>query len=696
MLNIEMQNYFKKLVKKNIQFPSNTFHFTLSKGVYILNSIKPNQYTFFNYSTDKKMSKYVPPHLRQKMLQEAEATHSKPSSNGTESSASNGHSQRPSFSSHSNGTTRTISASSSHSNGYSSQTQRRPFNNSNGTNGDSKPAFNSRVAVDWTKDDGESQDYSSSSYRRHDRHSTRDDRKPLFERKDVYTREDTETEELFKQKNTGINFDAYEDIPVKVTGKDIVPPIQTFKEANFPLKLVQNIEKAGFGKPTPVQKHSIPIVMAGRDLMSCAQTGSGKTCAFLFPIISNLLGQQPYETVTQHPELMDQVMTYPCVLILAPTRELSTQIYDEARKFTYRTGRRTVVAYGGAAIQYQLKQLERGCDILVATPGRLVDLIDRGSVSLSKIQYLVLDEADRMLDMGFEPQIRYIVEKTGMPPAGDRITLMFSATFPKNIQILAKDFLHDYLYLTVGRVGSTHENILQKFVYCKDEEKRELLLETIASVETLTLVFVKTKKEASILEYYLMKSGFKSSSIHGDKSQRERETALDNFRRGVTPILVATDVASRGLDISDVGHVINYDLPENIEDYVHRIGRTGRAGNTGISTSFYTDKNNQIADDLITLLQEAKQEVPSFIMEGRDRLRYSKMGKSGFGNRGGGSFFGNSRGGGFGSRGRGNTRGGFGNSSRGSGFGGGSRGFFGSSDSRRNYQSNDDFGDDYE
>ena len=598
------------------------------------------------------MTKYIPPHLRQKLLEQAET------SNTSSAFSSDDGDKRGS--SRSNG--------SSFSNGAFAK--RAPVND--------KPSF--RVAENWGSEDTSDR----RSYSRRDDYR-RDDRSSFFDRKDSYTREEAEAEELFKQTNTGINFDAYEDIPVKVTGKDakdIVPPIESFKEANLPLKLMQNIEKAGFNKPTPVQKHSVPIVLAGRDLLSCAQTGSGKTCAFLFPIISKLLGQPAVETVDTHPEL-NALTTYPSVLILAPTRELSTQIYDESRKFTYRTGRRTVVLYGGADVKYQLKQLERGCDLLVATPGRLVDLIDRGSVSLTKIQYLVLDEADRMLDMGFEPQIRYIVEKTGMPPAGTRTTLMFSATFPKNIQTLARDFLHNNMYLTVGRVGSTHENILQKFVYCRDEEKRDLLLDTIASVETLTLVFVKTKKEASILEFYLMKNGFKASSIHGDKTQREREAALDNFRKGITPILVATDVASRGLDINDVGHVINYDLPENIEDYVHRIGRTGRAGNTGISTGFYTDKNNQIADELVTILEEAKQEVPKFIVDGRDRLRYSKMEKSGGFRRGGrgGNFFGGSSRGSFGGSTRGGGRGGFGGSSR----GGSSRGFFGDNNSRRNY-----------
>ncbi|KAL0490330.1 ATP-dependent RNA helicase DDX3 [Acrasis kona] len=294
----------------------------------------------------------------------------------------------------------------------------------------------------------------------------------------------------------------------------------------------------------------------------------------------------------------------PTVLVLAPTRELTTQIFDEARKFTFKTGLHSIVVYGGTDIRNQITQCSRGCDILVATPGRLVDLIDRGHVTLSSVHFLVLDEADRMLDMGFEPQIRYIVEKTGMPEPGYRNTLMFSATFPKNIQKLASDFLSDYVFLTVGRVGSTTENITQQFESCSDYNKKDLLMQHISqSKDGLTLIFVQTKKEADYLENFLVQNGFRTSSIHGGRSQCEREYALNNFKKGITTILVATDVASRGLDIENVNHVINYDMPENIDDYVHRIGRTGRNGNTGVSTGFFTDKNKNLASELIKLLE---------------------------------------------------------------------------------------------
>ena len=304
-------------------------------------------------------------------------------------------------------------------------------------------------------------------------------------------------------------------------------------------------------------------------------------------------------------------------MILAPTRELVSQIHDEARKFAYRSWVRPAVVYGGADINQQLRLLERGCDLLSATPGRLVDLIERGRISLSNIKYLVLDEADRMLDMGFEPQIRHIVQGEDMPGTSERQTLMFSATFPRDIQMLAKDFLKDYVFLSVGRVGSTSENITQKIEYVEDNDKRSVLLDILASQPKedlgLTLVFVETKRMADMLSDFLMSNNLPATSIHGDRTQREREMALQTFRTGRTPIMVATAVAARGLDIPNVTHVINYDLPSDIDDYVHRIGRTGRAGNTGVSTAFFNRGNKNIVRDLLELLREANQEIPDWL-----------------------------------------------------------------------------------
>jgi ATP-dependent RNA helicase DDX3X len=379
--------------------------------------------------------------------------------------------------------------------------------------------------------------------------------------------------------------------------------------------------------------------MGGRDLMACAQTGSGKTGGFLFPILAQAFKNGPSPVPVQQNGghgYGRQRKAYPTSLILAPTRELVSQIFEEARKFAYRSWVRPCVVYGGADIGSQLRQIERGCDLLVATPGRLVDLIERGRISLQNIKYLVLDEADRMLDMGFEPQIRRIVEGEDMPSVQDRQTLMFSATFPRDIQMLARDFLKDYIFLSVGRVGSTSENITQKIEYVEDPDKRSVLLDILHTHGAgLSLIFVETKRMADSLSDFLINQGFPATSIHGDRTQREREKALEMFRTGRCPILVATAVAARGLDIPNVTHVVNYDLPTDIDDYVHRIGRTGRAGNTGIATAFFNRGNRGVVRDLLDLLKEANQEVPQFL-ESIAREGSGFGGGGGRGGRGGG------------------------------------------------------------
>ncbi|XP_020206089.1 DEAD-box ATP-dependent RNA helicase 37 [Cajanus cajan] len=419
-----------------------------------------------------------------------------------------------------------------------------------------------------------------------------------------------------EQENTGINFDAYEDIPVETSGENVPPPVNTFAEIDLGEALNQNIRRCKYVKPTPVQRHTIPISLAGRDLMACAQTGSGKTAAFCFPIISGIMRGQP----AQRPPRGVRT-AHPLALVLSPTRELSMQIHEEARKFSYQTGVRVVVAYGGAPINQQLRDLERGVDILVATPGRLVDLLERARVSLQMIRYLALDEADRMLDMGFEPQIRKIVEQMDMPPPGVRQTMLFSATFPREIQRLASDFLSNYIFLAVGRVGSSTDLIVQRVEYVQESDKRSHLMDLLHAQrangvhgkQALTLVFVETKKGADSLEHWLCLNGFPATTIHGDRSQQERELALRSFKSGNTPILVATDVAARGLDIPHVAHVVNFDLPNDIDDYVHRIGRTGRAGKKGLATAFFNDNNSSLARALADLMHEANQEVPAWL-----------------------------------------------------------------------------------
>merc|ERR1719304_87918 len=406
-----------------------------------------------------------------------------------------------------------------------------------------------------------------------------------------------------------------------MTGTDCPRAIEGFEDVNLTNIVKSNIELAHYTQPTPVQKNSIPVILGGRDLMSCAQTGSGKTAAFLVPILSKLLDDGP-----QGPppgSSYGRRKQYPLALVLAPTRELATQIYDESRKFAYRSRVRPAVVYGGANVGDQMRDLDKGCHLLVATPGRLVDFLDRGKISLEYCQYLCLDEADRMLDMGFEPQIRRIVEQDNMPGKDLRQTMMFSATFPKEIQMLARDFLRDYVFLAVGRVGSTSENITQKIVWVEEADKRSFLLDLMDSSglgardldgeASRTLVFVETKKGADQLDEFLYREGFPVTSIHGDRTQREREEALRRFKTGQTPIIVATAVAARGLDIPNVKHVINFDMPSDIEEYVHRIGRTGRMGNLGLATSFFNEKNRNLVRDLVEILIESNQELPSWL-----------------------------------------------------------------------------------
>ncbi|XP_039166125.1 DEAD-box ATP-dependent RNA helicase 52B [Eucalyptus grandis] len=354
--------------------------------------------------------------------------------------------------------------------------------------------------------------------------------------------------------------------------------------------------------------------------MACAQTGSGKTAAFCLPIVFGVLREGSKRE--RHPS--SRRTACPSGLVLSPTRELACQIYEEAKKFAYQTVVKVAVVYGGAPFGQQVRTLEKGVDILVATPGRLVDMIERDKVSLRKIRYFTMDEADRMLDMGFEPQIRKIVERMDMPPSGARQTMLFSATFPDDIQRLASDFLSDYIFLAVGRVGSSTDLIAQKVEFVDDKDKRSFLVDLlhsqgkngcVGSKQGLTLVFVETKRGADALENWLLRSGFHAIAIHGDKVQMERERALRSFRSGTIPIMVATDVASRGLDIPHVAHVINYDLPKSIDDYVHRIGRTGRAGKSGLATAFFNGKNLSLATALVQLMQEANQQVPSWLGE---------------------------------------------------------------------------------
>jgi ATP-dependent RNA helicase DDX3X len=444
-----------------------------------------------------------------------------------------------------------------------------------------------------------------------------------------------------EQRAQGINFAKYDEIKVEVkrgSRDDTVEKgFNDYDELDLHPTIRRNIELMNYKRPTPIQRYAIPLALGGEDLMCCAQTGSGKTCAFLLPVCVSL-DKQNSDSDSEPPSSNSRHCVSPRCIVLAPTRELASQIQLEAEKLIHNmTDITSVVVYGGASQNDQIRQLAFGADIIVATPGRLTDFVDRSLIALHEVRFLVLDEADRMLDMGFEPQIRRLVLQSGMTLKTNRQTFMFSATFPDKIQLLAREFLRDYTWIAVGRVGSTTDSITQVLVQATADKRHKLKLVVQAvqkGPEGRTLIFVQKKKTATWLKKQLNRGGpndgsadeqfapIKAVDIHGDRSQSQREAALTSFRSGECRVLVATDVAARGLDIDGVEHVINMDLPlanDDFDSYVHRIGRTGRAGHTGLATSLYVPGdapkvgNGKIAQSMIVQLREAGQEVPSWL-----------------------------------------------------------------------------------
>jgi len=386
---------------------------------------------------------------------------------------------------------------------------------------------------------------------------------------------------------------------ITLRGKTIPNPIAYFTDYNFPDYVMAEVRRQGYEAPTPIQAQGWPISLQGRDFVGIAQTGSGKTLGYILPAIVHI-NHQPYL------ERGDG----PIALILAPTRELAQQILTVAQDFGSSSKIRSTCVFGGAPKGPQIRDLERGVEICIATPGRLIDFLEAGKTNLRRCTYLVLDEADRMLDMGFEPQIRKIVEQI----RPDRQTLMWSATWPKEVRNLAEDFLKDYIQLNVGSLSlAANHNILQIVDVCQEMEKdtklRQLLNEMAQERAYKTIIFIETKRKVEDVTRGLRSSGWPAMCIHGDKSQQERDWVLSEFRSGRAPILVATDVAARGLDVDDVKFVINYDYPSCSEDYVHRIGRTGRSDKTGTAYTFFTADNCKQAKDLIDVLKEANQVV---------------------------------------------------------------------------------------
>jgi len=425
------------------------------------------------------------------------------------------------------------------------------------------------------------------------------------EHSDVTARSETEVELQRKMSN---------NIEVRNFNEDdkspFMKPVATFTEAfhNFP-DILATINKQGFSTPSPIQSQAWPYLLSGKDMIGIAQTGTGKTLAFLMPCFVHIDNQR----------LPRGQRGGPNVLVLAPTRELAQQISMEVKKYEYK-GIKSVCVYGGGSIKDQTKVITNGVEIIIATPGRFNDLVSRGFICLDSITYLVLDEADRMLDMGFEPQIR----KTLLDIRPDRQSVMTSATWPENVRRLARQYMKDPVTVFVGSLDlAAVHSVTQILIKCEDENKWEELLEFFKGMQKdeKVIVFVMRKTRADFISAELAMRNIIAQCIHGGRDQEDREQALIDLKSGEVRILIATDVASRGLDIDDVTHVFNYDFPRDMEEYVHRIGRTGRAGKTGTSISLWAKGDWRHAGELVEIMEEAGQEVPDWLRREADRFK---------------------------------------------------------------------------
>ena len=404
------------------------------------------------------------------------------------------------------------------------------------------------------------------------------------------------------------------DAPIEQVAADEQPTVR-FADLGLAPEILRALTDQGYVHPTPIQAKAIPLVLQGRDVMGAAQTGTGKTAGFSLPIIQLLMAHASSSmSPARHPVR---------ALILTPTRELAVQVAENVKAYAKHTPLRSTVVFGGMDMKGQTIVLKGGVEIVIATPGRLLDHIEQKNVSLSQVQMLVMDEADRMLDMGFLPDLQRIINL--LPKK--RQNLMFSATFSAEIKRLANSFLDKPVLIEVARSNATADKVTQ-IVYKVEEELKRDVVEHIIRERKLkqVIVFSNTKIGASRLSTHLEKKGIKASAIHGDKTQQERMAALEAFKQGEIEVLVATDVAARGLDITDLPCVINYDLPYNAEDYVHRIGRTGRAGASGDALSVYTDKDERLLVDIEKLIKQTitRGELAGFVApssRGRDSAR---------------------------------------------------------------------------
>lgn len=409
-----------------------------------------------------------------------------------------------------------------------------------------------------------------------------------------------------------------EDYEIVIKGGRVAHPIRHWKESDLPKKIYDIIRECGYDEPTPIQRQAIPIGLQNRDIIGVAETGSGKTLAFLIPLLV---------WITSLPKIdrAEEDDLGPYALILAPTRELAQQIEEETLKFAKALDIRTALIIGGVSREVQGTKLRGGVEIVIATPGRLIDVLSNRYLVLSRCTYVVLDEADKMIDMGFEPEVQKILEfmpVTNVKPDTDeaedenvlrqnwqtrdkyRQTVMFTATMPPTVERLAKSYLRRPAIVYIGSIGKPVDRVKQRVYYLSESAKRNRLFDILnnENPEPPVIVFVNQKRSADTLARALEEKGYHSIALHGGKDQDKRNTAMTNIKSKSKDILVATDVASRGIDIKDVGMVINYDMPKTIEAYTHRIGRTGRAGKKGEAISFLTKEDSHLFYDLKQIL----------------------------------------------------------------------------------------------
>ena len=397
---------------------------------------------------------------------------------------------------------------------------------------------------------------------------------------------------------------------IKVRGVEVPKPVQKWAQCGLGVQVLDVIQTLGYEAPTSIQAQAIPAIMSGRDIIGVAKTGSGKTIAFLLPMFRHIKDQRPIESLDG-----------PIGLVLSPTRELATQIHRECKPFLKALGLRAVCAYGGAPIKDQIADMKRGAEIVVCTPGRMIDLLTANSgrvTNLRRITYVVLDEADRMFDMGFEPQVMKILSNI----RSDKQTVLFSATFPRTMEALARKTLARPVEIIVGGRSVVAPEITQIVEVRQEDQKFIRLLELLGNLyaedkneDDRALIFVDRQEAADGLLKALMNRGYPCMSIHGGKDQIDRDSTIQDFKAGVVPILIATSVAARGLDVKQLKLVVNYDAPNHLEDYVHRAGRTGRAGNTGTAITFLTEEQDRYAVDIAKALKQSGQAVPESVQK---------------------------------------------------------------------------------